>query len=228
MKTKNNIIKEDQDYDQEQDQGLIVTMRKYFLLFVLIIILTSCGKSYTPEQEIYIKKIEDFRAKKNDEMKNDPSSPFHFKGKVEFHNLNYFEVDPEFVFKSKLTGYEQKDTVTIFGTKGEPRKVVRHGFVQINYKGKDYKISVYQGTTKTGQTYHAIWFTDLTTNKESYGVGRYIDFELVNDPNYLYEVDFNLAYNPYCAYSPNYSCAIPTKEDFIPVEIKAGEKKFHD
>ncbi|MBI3124445.1 MAG: DUF1684 domain-containing protein [Ignavibacteriales bacterium] len=228
MITKNSTLKSDQDYDQEQDQGFIVIMRKYFLFFVLIIILTSCGKSYTPEQEAYIKEIEDFRAKKNDEMKNDLSSPFHFKGKVAFHNLNYFDVDPEFVFKSKLTEYEQKDTVTIFGTKGEPRKVVRHGFVQINYKGKDYKISVYEGTTKTGQTYHSIWFTDLTTNKESYGVGRYIDFELVNDPNYLYEVDFNLAYNPYCAYSPNYSCAIPTKEDFIPVEIKAGEKKFHD
>jgi len=226
MKTKNSIIKADQDYDQVQE--LKVTVRKYFLFLVLVIILVSCRENYTPEQEVYIKKIEDFRAKKNDEMKNDPSSPFNFKGKVEFHNLNYFDVDPDFVFKSKLSEYEKKDTVTIFGTKGEPRKAVRIGYVQFIHEGKNYKISVYEGTTKTGQTYHSIWFTDLTTNKESYGVGRYLDFELVSDPNYLYEVDFNLAYNPYCAYSSNYSCAIPTKEDFIPVEINAGEKKFHD
>ena len=226
MITKNSIRKADQDYDQEQE--LKITVRKYFLFLVLVIMLASCGKNYTTEQETYIKNIEDFRAKKNDEMKNDPSSPFNFKGKVEFHNLNYFDVDPDFVFKSKLSEYEKKDTVTIFGTKGEPRKAVRIGYVQFNHEGKNYKISVYEGTTKTGQTYHSIWFTDLTTNKESYGVGRYLDFELVSDPNYLYEVDFNLAYNPYCAYSSNYSCAIPTKEDFIPVEINAGEKKFHD
>ncbi len=226
MKTKNSVLIADQDYDQEQE--LKVTVRRYFLFLVLLIMLASCGKNYTPEQEAYIKKIEDFRAKKNDEMKNDPSSPFNFKGKVEFHNLNYFDVDPDFVFKSKLSEYEKKDTVTIFGTKGEPRKAVRIGYVQFNHEDKNYKISVYEGTTKTGQTYHSIWFTDLTTNKESYGVGRYLDFELVSDPNYLYEVDFNLAYNPYCAYSSNYSCAIPTKEDFIPVEINAGEKKFHD
>lgn len=226
MKTKNSVLKADQDYDQEQE--LKITIRKYFLFLALLIMLASCGKNYTPEQEAYIKKIEDFRAKKNDEMKNDPSSPFNFKGKVEFHNLNYFDVDPAFVFMSKLSEYEKKDTVTIFGTKGEPRKAVRIGYVQFNREGKNYKISVYEGTAKTGQTYHSIWFTDLTTNKESYGVGRYLDFELVSDPNYLYEVDFNLAYNPYCAYSSNYSCAIPTKEDFIPVEINAGEKKFHD
>ena len=226
MTTKNSILKTDQDYEHEQEKSFYIL--NHALALILAFLVVSCGKSYTPEQEAYIKKIEDFRAKKDDEMKNDPSSPFIFKGKVEFHNLNYFDIDPDFVFKSKLSEYDQKDTITIFGTKGEPRKAVRFGFVQINFKGKDYKISVYEGTTKTGQTYHSIWFTDLTTNNESYGVGRYLDFELVSDPNYLYEVDFNLAYNPYCAYSPNYSCAIPTKEDFIPVEIKAGEKKFHD
>ncbi|KAF0152829.1 MAG: secreted protein [Ignavibacteria bacterium] len=206
---------------------LSVLIRVISVICVLFI-LNSCGKIYTPEQESYIKKIEDFRAQKNVEMKNDPSSPFNLKGKVEFHNLNYFDPDPDFVFNSKLTVFDEKDTVIVYGTKGEARKTVRYGYLTINHKGKELKINVYEGSSKTGMAYHSIWFTDLTTNKESYGVGRYINFELDNDPNYIYEVDFNLAYNPYCAYSPNFSCAIPTKEDFIPVEIRAGEKKFHD
>ena len=195
---------------------------------ISFLFLFSCGKNYSPEEKLYISKIEKYRTEKNQEMKNDPSSPFNKKGKVEFHDLNYFDVDPGFVFKSVLYENNPKDTVTIFGTKGEPRKAVRYGYVVITYQNKQYKIHVYQGSTPSGMIYYSIWFTDKTTNNESYGVGRYIDFEKVDDPNFEYEIDFNLAYNPYCAYSPNYSCAIPTKEDFIPLAIKSGEKKFHD
>ncbi|MEW6654387.1 MAG: DUF1684 domain-containing protein, partial [Bacteroidota bacterium] len=166
--------------EQEKEQGgrLKSSAIHSFTLFVFLLLLIACGKNYTPEQEVYIKKIEDFRTKKNAEMKNDPSSPFNLKGKVAFHNLNYFDVDPDFVFRTKLTRYDMKDTVTIYGTKGEARKTVRFGYLTINYNGKEYKINVYEGTAKTGQAYHSIWFTDLTTNKESYGVGRYINFEV--------------------------------------------------
>lgn len=203
---------------------LISVISILFLLFLI----TGCGKNFTPEQKEYISKIEKSRKEKNEWMKNDPNSPFNFKGKVEFHDLKYFDVDPDFVFKSRLYEYEPKDTITIFGTKGEERKTVRYGYVQFNYSGNDYKVNVYQSIARNRMIYYSIWFTDITTNKETYGVGRYIDFEKEEDPDHLYEIDFNLAYNPYCAYSPDYSCAIPTKEDYIPIAIKAGEKKFHD
>ena len=201
---------------------------KYSLIAILFFLLFSCGQKYTKEEINYIKSIEEQRKIKNEYMKNDPASPFNYKGKVEFHELKYFDVDPKFVFKSKLYEYNPKDTITIYGTKGEARKAVRFGYVLINYENKEYKVNVYEGTTKSGEKYYSIWFTDKTTNKETYGVGRYLDFEKHNNPDYIYTIDFNLAYNPYCAYSPNYSCAIPTKEDFIPIEIKAGEKKFHN
>ncbi len=203
---------------------LISVISILFLLFLI----TGCGKNFTPEQEEFISKIEKSRKEKNEWMKNDPNSPFNFKGKVEFHDLKYFDVDPDFVFKSRLYEYEPKDTITIFGTKGEERKTVRYGYVQFNYSGNEYKINVYKSLARNGMIYYSIWFTDITTNKETYGVGRYIDFEKEEDPDHLYEIDFNLAYNPYCAYSPDYSCAIPTKEDYIPIAITAGEKKFHD
>lgn len=197
-------------------------------ILLFFVFAAGCGKNLTPEQKEYVSKIEESRNEKNSWMKNDSNSPFNYKGKVEFHNLNYFDVDPDFLFKSKLYEYEPKDTITIFGTKGEERKTIRYGYVLFNYNGKENRVNVYQGIAKNGTVYYSIWFTDLTTNKESYGVGRYIDFEKQSDSEYVYEIDFNLAYNPYCAYSPDYSCAIPTKEDFIPIEIKAGEKKFHD
>lgn len=201
---------------------------KYLFIAISFFLISSCGQNYTHEEINYIKSIEEQRKIKNEYMKNDPASPFNYKGKVEFHELKYFDVDPKFVFKSKLYEYNPKDTITIYGTKGEARKAVRYGFVIINYDNKEYKVNVYEGTTKSGEKYYSIWFTDKTTNKETYGVGRYLDFEKHDNPDYIYTIDFNLAYNPYCAYSPNYSCAIPTKEDFIPIEIKAGEKKFHN
>lgn len=221
------FMKMDQVQDNEHKQK-----RSYHILahaVTLILLLVGCGKNFTPEQKVYIAKIEKHRAQTDSVMQYDhPSSPFNRKGKVEFHNLKYFDIDPDFVFKSKLYEYNPKDTVIVYGTKGDPRKTVRFGYVYFNYENQKHKINVYKGTTKDGVTYFSIWFTDKTTNNESYGVGRYIDFEKVDDPNHEYEIDFNLAYNPYCSYSPNFSCAIPTKEDYIPIAIKAGEKKFHD
>jgi len=198
-----------------------------FLTLLLTILFASCSKNYTPAEKAYIAKVEKDREEKNLVMKNDPDSPFNKKGKIEFHNLNYFDVDPAYVFKSKLFEYDPKDTIVIYGTKGEVRHAVKFGYVQVYFEGKEVKVNVYKGFTNSGMVYYSIWYTDKTTNNDTYGVGRYIDFEKVDNPEYIYTINFNSSYNPYCAYSPNYSCAVPTKEDYIPFEIKAGEKKFH-
>ena len=204
---------------------------KNILIMLPLVLFTFlsvwCSKKYSPDEEKYIAEINKSRQEKDDFMKNNPDSPFNSRTKIEFSDLKYYKPNPDFVFKSKLYEYEKKDTIIIYGTKGEKRNTVRYGYVKINYKGKDYHINVYEGTTRDGENYFSIWFTDMTTGKETYGVGRYIDFDLNPDKNFVYTIDFNLAYNPYCAYSPDYSCAIPSKEDHIDLAIKAGEKSFH-
>lgn len=201
--------------------------KSYYIILLSFVLCYSCNENYTPEQKEYIASIKKHRKEKDDYMKNNPNSPFNFKGKVEFHPLKYFDVNPNFVFKSKLTENPNKDTVTIFGTKGEERKVIRFGFVNFEYQNKIYRLNVYQGTTKDGEKYYSIWFTDLTTGDETYGVGRYLNFELNEDKDFEYTIDFNLAYNPYCAYNPEYTCAIPSTEDHIDLKVEAGEKSFH-
>ncbi len=209
---------------------IIFFIKSFSFLMILIsaFIFSACSEDFTPEEKAYIEKIKQFREAKNREMENSPESPFNFKGKVKFHDLEYFSVDPKFVFKSKLYEFEHKDTVIVYGTKADERKTVKYGFVQFDVDQKPYRINVYKGFAKNGNEYYSIWFTDQTTNIETYGVGRYLDFEKHPDKDYVYTIDFNLAYNPYCAYSPDYSCAIPTKEDFIDLAINAGEKKFHE
>jgi len=198
------------------------------LIFLAPVILNSCSKDPSPRNNNYISEVENFRKEKDDYMKNDPGSPFNQDSLVQFHPLKYYKVNTDFVFKSKLYEYAQKDTVKIFGTKGEERKALKFGYVNLDYKNKIYKLNVYKGWAKSGQPYYSIWFTDETTGKETYDVGRYIDFYLDRAPDSLYTVDFNLAYNPYCAYSSLYSCAIPTKEDHLDFAAEAGEKKFHN
>lgn len=207
----------------------IVKFYPRFALAVMILFLIpfNACKKYTPEEKQYIENIERIRAEKDEEYKNSETSPFNLEPKVKFEPLKYFDVDPAFVFKSKLTEYTPKDTIIIYGTKGEPRSVVKFGYLKFTTQGKTFRMNVYEGISKSGQKYHSLWFTDKTTNDESYGVGRYIDFELNPDPEFVYTIDFNLAYNPYCAYSPRFSCAIPSKEDYLDLAVKAGEKKFH-
>jgi uncharacterized protein (DUF1684 family) len=199
----------------------------YSVIIFLPILLLSCGKKNPPEVVQYVKEVEQYRHEKNDYMKDNPASPFNQDSLVQFKPLNYYAVDPEFVFKSKLHQYIQKDTINIYGTKGEARKAVKYGYVAFNYKKEQYRINVYKGFSAEGGEYYSIWFTDKTTGGDTYGVGRYIDFDINPDSNYVYTVDFNLAYNPYCAYSSRYSCAIPTKDDYIDLAVTAGEKKFH-
>ncbi len=203
---------------------------KSIILLVIVtfsLLFYSCRERRTPDQEQYVKEVEQFRKEKDDYMKNNSASPFNQDSTAQFKPLNYYNADPAFVFKSKLYEYQQKDTISVYGTKGEERKAMRYGYVTFDYKNQTYKVNVYKGTSSQGEEYYSIWFTDKTTGDETYGVGRYIDFDINPYNNYVYTIDFNLAYNPYCAYSAKYSCAIPTKEDHLDLAVTAGEKKFH-
>jgi len=197
------------------------------LLLLLLLFVTSCSNQ-TKEEKEYIQKLEKDRTEKNIEFRDSSYSPFNFKKKVEFHDLKYFDANFDFIFQGKLVVNETMDTVKIYGTKGEERKSIRYGVLKLKNKKHKLDVNVYETLGRDGVTkYYSIWFTDKTTNNESYGVGRYVDFELNNNPDYVYSVDFNYAYNPYCAYTSQYSCAIPTKEDYLDLAITAGEKKFH-
>ena len=168
------------------------------------------------------------RAEKDTAMRDDPQSPFNNeKHPVEFAPLHYFAPNAAWVFESKLEVYPEPEVVTIFDTKGRERKGDLFGYLTIQRDGEQHMVRVYR-MPYPGGVYYGIWFTDRTTGGSTYEVGRYLDFELSADADHVYTLDFNRAYNPYCAYSPAYGCAIPRKEDFLDLAIEAGEKRWHD
>lgn len=205
--------------------------RIIFLTLILIIVIVhfSCGEKnpQTKEMKEYISVLLNERAEKDSSFQFDIHSPFRQDTSVKFSGLKYFEPGVEFIFKSKLFYNEIPDTVTIMGTKGEPRTVIVIGYIELKKNDRIHKVNIYKGFSRTGEQYYSIWFTDKTTGKETYGVGRYLDFELNADSGFVYTIDFNKAYNPYCAYTPAYSCPIPREEDYIDMAIEAGEKNFH-
>ena len=202
-----------------------------FSILIIILVFTnySCDKknSATKELNEYVQSILRERAEKDSSMQFDSHSPFHRDTSISFKPLNYYKPNPDFVFKSKLFYKEKPDTVIIMGTKGEPRTVIVIGHVELNKDGKIYTVNIYKAFSRNGEVYYSIWFTDKTTGKETYGVGRYLDFELDADSNFIYTIDFNRVYNPYCAYTKMYTCPIPREEDYIDISIEAGEKNFH-
>ncbi|MEE9430370.1 MAG: DUF1684 domain-containing protein [Melioribacteraceae bacterium] len=198
------------------------------LLIVIIIVVNCTETKRAPINTEYIESIKKHRTETDDWMKNGEQSPFNAKGKIEFHPLKYFPIDENFALKSKLFEYDKKENHSMFGTKGEERSATRYGFFRLKKDEQEFKVNVYSNITKTGEKYYSILFTDKTTGKETYDVGRYIEFELNRNKDFIYTIDFNLAFSPYCSYSPNYSCAIPLEEDFLDLRITAGEMKFHN
>ena len=180
------------------------------------------------------------RAEKDSFFAHDPGSPFVRDTTVSYHGIKWFPVDPGFRGASLLHAYANPETVVVMGTGGEARRQLRYGYVEFPVPGAGgtpvmLRLNVYKFTRYDGERFArypdnlSIWFTDSTTGKETYEVGRYLDIgNDVHDPNHLYTIDLNEAYNPYCAYSSRYSCAIPRKEDRLEIALRAGEMKYHE
>ena len=180
------------------------------------------------------------RAEADSFFRNNADSPFKKDTTIEYHSVNWFPIDPRYRDVSRLHRYVNAETVIVLGTKGEERKQLRYGYFAITVPDDHgqpvvLKMNVYKFTpydTKRYALYKdalSVWFTDETTGKETYGVGRYVDVGNEDaDPDHSYIIDFNKAYNPYCAYSNMFSCAVPRKEDHLDIALRVGEMKYHE
>ena len=205
----------------------------------------SCGKKselshLSPADSLAV--IQDnlaHRALVDSFFRSDPGSPFQLDTSIEYHGIKWFPINPLYRGTSVLHRYERQDTVTVMGTKGEKRKELLYGYFEFAVPDAHgnpvtIRLHVYKLTPYDGQRYElyrnqlSTWFTDATTGKETYGVGRYIEIgEEHSDPEHIYTIDLNKAFNPYCAYSPKYSCAIPRQEDHLAIALPVGEMKYH-
>ncbi|HEX04918.1 MAG TPA: DUF1684 domain-containing protein, partial [Bacteroidetes bacterium] len=142
-------------------------------------------------------------------------------GQSHFHGLNWYDPDPAFKVMARIEPVAP-DTVIMPTSAGLTQEYVRHSKLHFQIAGTDHTLTMFAPASDP-DAYGFIPFTDETTADETYGGGRYLDMELPADDQTEIELDFNLAYNPLCAYVPHYNCPIPPAENDLTVKMRAGE-----
>lgn len=145
-----------------------------------------------------------------------------------FQGLDYYDVDSTYRFEVVLDRRPAPDTVMLVENTGQIREQVRMGTVTVPLSGSEEQLTVFQGTGDTPRGRLWIPFADGTNGDETYKAGRYVDLTSISGDSVV--VDFNRAYNPTCAYNPDFACPLPPEENRMEEPIPAGEKtpKFGD
>jgi uncharacterized protein (DUF1684 family) len=164
--------------------------------------------------------LNEFRRQK-DEMFRRPDSPLSPDDQTSFQGLQYWPDNPALRLKVALDENVEHDFVMMQTSTGGQRRYVRAGKIEFTAGGETATLFLYKDDNG-----YFLPFRDGTSADESYEAGRYLEPEMGDDK--LLDVDFNKAYNPYCAYSEHFSCPLPPRENWIKARIEAGEKKFHE
>jgi uncharacterized protein len=195
----------------------------------LIVFLTFCFSMLQAQDEAEARKqIEDHRQKQQQEFRDKKLSPLLKADRRKFKGLNYYPIDLKYRVKATFVKTETPELFKMKTTTDRLPDYRKYGEVDFMIDGQTFKLEVYQSPDimkRPGyEDYLFIPFTDLTNGNETYEVGRYIEFRIPTSADVV--VDFNQCYNPYCSYSPGFSCPIPPQANHLPIAIPAGEKKF--
>jgi uncharacterized protein len=162
-------------------------------------------------------EIEIFRARKDEFFQKDRQSPLTREQKESFRGLNYFPENPDLRIETRLQELPQQDEIHMQTSTGDEQVYTRAGKIKFQVDGQDAELTVYQD-----ENGYFLPFVDSLAGNETYPAGRYLEPEKLPNGNLL--VDFNLAYNPYCAYNERWSCPLTPFENRLKVPIRAGEK----
>jgi uncharacterized protein (DUF1684 family) len=155
-----------------------------------------------------------------------PNSPVPPEDRVTFKGLDYYPPNPAYRLMLELHEYDEKENVIMMYTKGEEKEFLRWGEFRFKIGNKDQTLQTFKSSLYDKSLF--IPFRDSTSGKETYGAGRYIDLQpeesLSEDGKWI--LDFNRAYNPWCAYSEKYTCPFVPPENWLQIPIPVGEKKY--
>ena len=198
-------------------------LRIYILAFLL-----SLTATLQAQDKKALKESQAWQRNLNKEFKNPKESPLTAKDRAHFKKLEFYPINGEYIVWAILTPTPQEDTFAMKTTTERRPMYRKYGELKFELHGKLYTLNVYENTELKSREgfadYLFLPFTDLTNGEESYAGGRYIDLRIPKGDSIL--VDFNRAYNPYCAYNSRYSCPIPPPENFLEIPIPAGVKAF--
>lgn len=188
---------------------------------VLAFVVLGCSSGGDPAKTAWWLDLIASRTAKDNFLRGD-ASPLPLEARSQFAGLAYFDPDPHFRVDATFTPAAGADTVWVTTSAATREAYLRHGTCDFKLDGRALHLACYR-SPESGALF--VPFTDATSNHTTYGGGRYLD--VVIPATGPVQLDFNRAYNPYCAYAPGWVCPLPPAENHLAVEIRAGEKSPH-
>lgn len=156
-------------------------------------------------------------------FKGHPQSPLTHEQQHTFKKLDYFPVNKSLKFEVEINEFKDKKRIDMQTSTGDIQDYVDFGTISFTVNGENATLHIY--INQSNPSYYFVPFWDLTVQtKETYGAGRYIELE--PEGNKKFVLDFNKAYNPYCAYNERWTCPLVPPANRLNVRIEAGEKNF--
>ena len=199
-------------------------MRFLSLLIFICFIFTAAAQKQVMDTAVIA-----FQKKINSEFKDPETSPLPEKELKAFSSLTFFAADPEFRVTAEFLRTPNELPFEMPTTTERKPVFVKYGEVYFELQGQEFKLNVYQSQDlikkEEYKDYLFLPFTDLTNGATTYSGGRYLDMRIPESK--IVTLDFNKAYNPYCAYSGKYSCPIVPEDNHLDIEVTAGVMAYY-
>ncbi len=198
-------------------------MKNAIFISILFISLLSCA-----QKKRALKGETEFQKELNAKYKDASQSPLKDKDRKQFEGLDFFKFDSLYVVEASFKRTPNEKPFKMKTTTSRRPIYVKYGELSFNLKGESFTLNIYQNQeliTKEGyEDYLFLPFLDETNGLESYGGGRYVDARIPVGETMI--INFNQAYNPYCAYNDKYSCPLVPRKNYLKTRIEAGVKAF--
>jgi uncharacterized protein (DUF1684 family) len=197
-------------------------VRVALLLLAEIVVAGAAIACSPPARAPYPERISSLRAAKEEFFRNGSGSPVPPEDRSLFLPLSYFAIDESYVAAATLAPFSGEPAMEMPTSTGQHRQMRRAGTLKFSLKRRPLQLTTFVEAGAADMSRLFLPFGDMTNGTETYAAGRYLDLD--RSPSGLYEIDFNLAYHPYCYYNPTYDCPYPPPENRLGVPVRAGER----
>jgi uncharacterized protein len=197
--------------------------QRVLLVALALVWLSACSSGPSaPSDADYADRLAAARIAKDQQFREASDSPVPKEKRDAFLPLPYFPVDPAYTVPAALKLSDDRPVFEMPTSTGALRKMQLVGTLEFTFEGERRSLGAFveDGTQQITNLF--VPFADLTTGMDTYAAGRYLDIEPTTTG--YYTIDFNRAYNPYCAYNATYECPFPPPSNRLNVAIRAGER----
>lgn len=192
----------------------------YLIIAVVVVISVIYSFSGGQSPEEYAQDLQEHREETKRFMSTSSESPFS-ENKEAFKGLNYYPANLDYKINARFEHVEKQQILDLPTNDGKIRQYLTYGYASFELDGKKNRLLILENVEEEELF---LPFGDATSAIDTYGAGRYLD--VTHGGGNTIVLDFNKAYNPFCAYSEGFTCPLPPKENLLEVAIEAGEKNY--